>query len=795
MQQRLLIAMASVLCVGMLCSCASGGGPGQANGGDTPDFSSARGILKALSVKEVDAPPAVAMTTTLGTVQAVDPGSWQPLRYDRAVFWPHAELIAVGPEAGADFVTIFEDGDAAYAGTTLWPSDDAWANTGKTLSCGGDFDADGIEEGLFLTWEASGWNLRRYDSVASAQTISIPTTIIPAGFADNLARITDWYALNAHMTACQLDADDAREFAVALGDTVWLFDVDASTPAAWSVSLRASRDFDQALYGFAAGDCDGDGLDEFCATTGGTASWGVFETGLDTSPSGGFIILPGFYSAYCAFGDVDGDNLDEVVVNKLVSFTSFVGFSTTCVIYEWDGSAFAANPLRSASVMSESTGSFVPVCLDMTGDGTDEVFCTQTLLYDWKANEGWKKSSPLDVWDARRFLRPLQAADVDGDGREDLLGSYVAGGSTYSCEAYSLADSGTALEAKHAYYSGRRSTYPPAVVALNADDDSPLVEYAGHRLTFSNPIVLASLAAAPYHQEIADSGAQPYAYDEWSTSYGTYTSTTGGSSTKVAFSVGGGVQGEMALKLFGYSIAVASYSIIHSEQFSWQWDASVTETKSIDYIGAGGQDIVLFAVVPVDEYAYKVLQSPDPAELNTLMKITVPRRYSIYPVTRRFYNANNGALEDVAPPHAYGNPWSYPGPTQRDELMASAPSGFAYRSDWAANVAEASGASGSVTELTIDVAENASSSFTWDQNTAISGAAGTEALQVVAQLGFGTGYTTSESWTTGTRFGGTVGYLPTAFYNAGYTYASGLFAYKQPTALGQAVWMVEYWVE
>jgi hypothetical protein len=221
----------------------------------------------------------------------------------------------------------------------------------------------------------------------------------------------------------------------------------------------------------------------------------------------------------------------------------------------------------------------------------------------------------------------------------------------------------------------------------------------------------------------------------------------------------------------------------------------VTETKSIDYIGAGGQDIVVFAVVPVDEYAYKVLQSPDQAEIGTTMKISIPRRYAIHQVTREFYNANNGALEDVVTPHVRGNPWNYPGPTRRDELMAAAPSGFAYRSDTAATASQASGASGSVTALTIDVAQNASSSFTWDQSTAITGAAGTEAFQVVAQLGFGTGYTTSESWTTGTRFGGTVGYLPTAFYDAEHTYASGLFAYKQLTALGNAVWMVEYWVE
>jgi hypothetical protein len=384
---------------------------------------------------------------------------------------------------------------------------------------------------------------------------------------------------------------------------------------------------------------------------------------------------------------------------------------------------------------------------------------------------------------------------VDGDGRDDLIVTYTGlnDTSSYTCRCYTLNTAGNGLLFLKEYLSAARSSCHPAIAAFNADEDSALVEYAGHELKFSSPIVIASLGAAPYHSFIVEAGANPCTYYLWSTSYGTYTSSTTGSGTAISFSVGGGVKGKLSIKLFGYAVATTGYEVLHSEAFSWEWDSSTTVIKSVDYIGAGGQDIVIFTAVPVDEYHYTVLDSPDAYEIGTTMTISIPRDFRIIPVTREFYNKNNGDLEDVLPPHTVGDPWSYPDSAEKAAIMASA--SCAHTGTGAHAVAQASGESGTVTELTIEVAANSGSTFSWDESTCISTAMGTEAIKVVVSLGFGTGYRTYESWTTGTRFGGTVGYLPTDYYMSSYIYSAGLFAFKQPDRLGNSYWMVEYWVE
>ena len=65
------------------------------------------------------------------------------------------------------------------------------------------------------------------------------------------------------------------------------------------------------------------------------------------------------------------------------------------------------------------------------------------------------------------------------------------------------------------------------------------------------------------------------------------------------------------------------------------------------------------------------------------------------------------------------------------------------------------------------------------------------------KLGFNVGYSYSQSTTTSTTFGGTVGYLPSAYYSDDeYKYGSTLFVYPyQNTFTGHTYWVLDYAVD
>jgi hypothetical protein len=379
----IIIAIIDAIVLG-LSACALQNG----NDDNSKKSAAAISILRALGVTAVDNPPPVSMITGGGTTVSVDPAVWQPLRYERTVFWTHDELLTVGAAIGSSYVRFYEDADQTYAYNTPW-TDSSWADAGKNLSCAGDFDGDGIEEALVLTYTAAaGWQLRRYDNGGSTQILAIATTDIPAANADYIDSSVSWWRGDAYMVTCQIDADDAREFAVALGDAVWLFNLNTGTAGSWSVSLAATRNFGAYIFGFAAGDCNGDGLDELCVCRGDQyydATYAVYDSDFDQCLTGSPVSLTGNLFSYCDFGDVDGDGLDELVISTMPDLAGgLFGFPVTCYVYNWNGSGFTNTHTLSNGKYNIS-GFFAPLCLDMDGDGMDEIFSVQSL-YNYQKN-------------------------------------------------------------------------------------------------------------------------------------------------------------------------------------------------------------------------------------------------------------------------------------------------------------------------------------------------------------------------------------------------------------------------
>jgi len=316
---------------------------------------------------------------------------------------------------------------------------------------------------------------------------------------------------------------------------------------------------------------------------------------------------------------------------------------------------------------------------------------------------------------------------------------------------------------------------------------------------FTDPAVVAVLVSPPYWSAVADADdAYAGSYTNWETSYGTFTSTSTSNGFTVGASVGCTIKYEQEGGIFGIKLAQFEAELTTkayiNEELSW----SSTIEKSVSYTAVGGEDKVIFTCVPKDVYTYKVLESPDSADVGSTLTLEIPRKYKMYSVTRSFFNENNGVVNDIDASvltHSYGKPASYRTADDKDDLLA-AYGGYESGESLPVGQGNDSAASG-VQALEITVASGFEITTEVGVEVEASAGGGGGGAFVLADVGFSAGYigTITAEW--GTTFGGTVGYLPTAYYNnSAYRYNSGLFVYPySDTRDGRQYWVVNYWVE
>jgi len=102
-----------------------------------------------------------------------------------------------------------------------------------------------------------------------------------------------------------------------------------------------------------------------------------------------------------------------------------------------------------------------------------------------------------------------------------------------------------------------------------------------------------------------------------------------------------------------------------------------------------------------------------------------------------------------------------------------------------------------VTGLKISIDKTNTKTVTSDFSVEASAGAGAGGFTIAVKAGFSTGFSYSTSTSTGIAFGGTVGNLPSQYFNSNqYKYSSGLFVYpyKDERSL-RKYWIVDYWVE
>ncbi len=195
-------------------------------------------------------------------------------------------------------------------------------------------------------------------------------------------------------------------------------------------------------------------------------------------------------------------------------------------------------------------------------------------------------------------------------------------------------------------------SYGPGLALPNVDRDSPVVQYQGqHEELFGTPRVLAVLAAAPFFTGQNSANSQ----------------------TAISFGSGSGYDAQSTIGVSaGFSIGYSAPSLFGLDEASWKLsfnasldsisttDAQISETVTWT---AGAEDAVVFQVIPFDVYYYKVVSSPNPADLNQPLSINVPRTIETFKVPVALYNQSIVDGPTVGPDvltHTVGVPSSYP---------------------------------------------------------------------------------------------------------------------------------------
>ncbi len=217
---------------------------------------------------------------------------------------------------------------------------------------------------------------------------------------------------------CNMDLDPEMEIVFNVGYTVQAFNIDGSNVTGWPKTVSS-----YTLEGSPAfGDIDGDGYGEIVVTNHGLTSGGyIYAYKRDGTICTGFPINHGYSSRTPVLADVNNDGKMEIIVNLRSPAKVYV--------YKGDGTVLNGWPqnLNHVPASSAAVG-------DIDGDNIPEIIAESYYsLYVWKANgdsiQGFPFTMPNN--DVNSYSSPV-LADLNGDGfREIIFGTHVLGGGGY----------------------------------------------------------------------------------------------------------------------------------------------------------------------------------------------------------------------------------------------------------------------------------------------------------------------------------------------------------------------------
>ena len=647
LQTRALFSLVPA-CAAVLLATAcggGGGGGGGAPGGPDPvaDSLNALGVATATTPREQE--PAMAVADDYSPF-----GS----RWEADVT---NELVVMGFETGAmagSPFTIIEVTDASngnavndvlFAQTETeapWAVHDRSANPVGPLRSATpvDFDGDGFDEIVVVYMQGNEVRL----STIQDQSGGFAKLDAQIGFEADISDV--------EIAAGDFDGDGVQELVLGYvqarnGVVMFLrFDaamaqfVEVGTRKMFTPTLMQSR----PAFEFATGNIDFDRSDELAVVfnetnDGSHCVYAVYDdlAGDFMSLSAGTVTAPGSngapvtaVGASVSIGDIDGDNLGEIVFGGLKEFTSNCNRAPYLMVvlddrehgtgllssHEFTDRYPGCGSGRNPRIWTAHTHT-----LDIDGDGVQEIVVNRFVFEDFMNEAPWTLvpayELPIEVTfdngfnQVDRNTSSWAVGDFTGDNREDIA---VIREDQQNVRIFGVTATATAIaELRTVPVLTGSSQNPdyPIILPVNVDVDGPVLMYseAEYKLVFSEPVVMAALAAAPYRDGIGQNVGSCF------TSFGNTTST--GSSSERSVSVR--VSASVGVNLDGGALTQSEFELKDTltVQSTRKTGSAYSLAKSIIFNSAPSEDTVVFTSVPIDQYHYTITSHPDASLIAT----------------------------------------------------------------------------------------------------------------------------------------------------------------------------------
>ncbi|OQX73260.1 MAG: hypothetical protein B6D61_12690, partial [Bacteroidetes bacterium 4484_249] len=210
---------------------------------------------------------------------------------------------------------------------------------------------------------------------------------------------------------CNLDEDPDLEIVYCIGQSIHAWKTDGTIVPGWPQSLQLYPNGAPAF-----GDVDGDSEEEIVVSTAtpGTGAQGrIFVFEKDGSTTSGFpVILGGGATKTPVLADLDGDDILEIIVEERSYPDGYVA------VYKGDGSSFPGFPV----MMDYIPASAVAVG-DITGDNVPEIVAESYYsVYAYDINGNVLDGFPFTPGNSRVFSYSSPVlADLDGDGMREII--------------------------------------------------------------------------------------------------------------------------------------------------------------------------------------------------------------------------------------------------------------------------------------------------------------------------------------------------------------------------------------
>jgi hypothetical protein len=707
------------------------------------------------------------------------------------------EIVVLYRQDGSSSITLqtyqesFNGGVIGFApDQTLVVSTDP-ANNLSLLA--GDFNGDGLAEFVLgMTFDSSA-RLLFINNSNGILDLDSTTRTLPQAYAGSTIQLS--------MASGNLDYDAGNEFVVVVNELFQSAGHDAGT-ARYFI-------FDDANQGYQA------------------VSDNLIRAQLNAVNRTAIV-------ADVATGDIDGDNVDEIIFGGLQNFDPNANCGYRYLMVALDDNKRLNVPIGGLDLLPDIYGKcsssspgelrYVHVnTLDLDGDGLPEIQANQYIFDDFVHADPWTQyawtldSNDQPVYavidDASLFANAsgftgrfaqdnssMMTGDVTADGRQNIV-FYSQATNKLQTWGLSNPDSGAApLSApifnKDWRMMDEQTIQPPGsepmhpqILASNINHDSLALRFSEgeHRLIFTEPILIAALAAAPCDTSLGQNA------DACRTSYGTASSNTVSQEDVLTVRASASVGFEAEFSALGVKVSGVEVLATLQAHASLIKSKAYTVTKRIVYTTGPIEDTVIFTTIPLDQYTYTITSHPDPDLIGSKVVISLPREPIEVQVERSRYNANvvtgGPQIDSSVFTHTPGKPSSYPNKSDKDSLLSSY-SGLELGPQSVGN-------SGGNSSLSINVATESGLGVGYgvDYDVSVKGTIGT----VVA--GFSVGYSADKSLQiihgNESEYTGAVSDmdLPTSDYGLK-RYSWGLFTYLYPDSKsGQEFEVINYWVE